>query len=753
MMIPPDLMRRLGPVWLCVCLVLLAGCSASMVRTKGNDLMTAGQYEEALAVYSEGIKSYPDSAALRAAAARARGEAVQRLTLQSAAARQVGDADRAEAILKRAAKLDPDNQRVRALLLDIERDRRQNATLQAARELVAAGRTRMALDLVNASLADDPRNTGLLAVRRKLELDARAAEPVAGLQLTDPRPVSLEFRDVGIKMMLDALSRNTGVNIILDKDVRSDLRVTVFFRDTPLADALQLIASTNQLSTKALDGNTVLIYPSTPEKAKEYDDLVFRAFHLAHADGKQILATLKAMFKLHDPQLDERLNMIMLREAPETIRLVERVIALQDVDDAEVMFDVEVMEVSSSALTELGIQYPASMSFTVLPLSGATNLTLDALKNVGSDRIGVTTPSVTVNARREVGDVNVLANPKIRAKNREKAKVMIGDKVPVFTSTSNATGFVADSVQYLDVGLKLEVEPSVQLDDQVTIKVGLEVSSLGKEVRTSSGSLAYQIGTRNATTTLNLHDGETQLLAGLISKSDRMSANRVPGVGDLPVVGRLFGSQRDDGESSEIMLAITPHIVRNVRRPDITDAEFWSGSENRTRLKPLGRTQPEDDARGGKPGSKSAPAAKAPAANATLSWEHPAVLKVGDEFELPVLLKSGVTLRGIAAQLKFPPTQLQLLDVTEGSYWQRDGKSQTLTKLVPPGEGQATLSLVRNEGDVAAGEGSAFIFKFKAIGEGSGEVAINQVTPLRASAGVAPTLAAPAALRVSVGGG
>ena len=160
-------------------------------------------------------------------------------------------------------------------------------------------------------------------------------------------------------------------------------------------------------------------------------------------------------------------------------------------------------------------------------------------------RLTVSDPLIAFNLRQQVGRSNILANPRIRVKNREKAHIHIGDKVPVITTTAGATGFVSESVNYLDVGLKLDVEPQVFLEDDVGIKVALEVSNVGQQIKTSSGTIAYQVGTRNASTTLRLHDGETQVLAGLINNEDRRNTTQVPGLANLPVAGRLFQSKEN----------------------------------------------------------------------------------------------------------------------------------------------------------------------------------------------------------------
>jgi general secretion pathway protein D len=196
-----------------------------------------------------------------------------------------------------------------------------------------------------------------------------------------------------------------------------------------------------------------------------------------------------------------------------------------------------------------------------------------------------TAPSVTAN--KTDGDVNLLANPRIRVKNREKAKVHVGDKVPVITSNVTSTGVTSESVSYLEVGLKLDVEPQVYLEGEVGIKVGLEVSNIVQQVKTATGTLTYQLGSRNATTTLRLKDGETQVLAGLISDEDRSSASKVPGLGDIPLLGRLFSSHRDENNKSEIVLLITPHILRNIERAELADIEFFAGTDAAAASQPI----------------------------------------------------------------------------------------------------------------------------------------------------------------------
>jgi general secretion pathway protein D len=748
--------------------VLLSACGAQYVRDQAQSQLQAGNYEQALKKLDEGRARFPDDVGLRSSQIDARSSAVTRLLDGASAARRAGNSASAQELLARAAAINPSDDRVSAMQLDVQRDERRKASVEQARELLAKGMRESAMLLVTTALKDSPDDSELLAIQREQELADRREE-LTTMHLVDSRPVSLDFKDVSVRMVLDVLTRNNGVNFVIDKDVRTDLRTSIYLRDTRVEDALELITSTNQLIYKVLDQGTVLIYPRTAEKMREYQDLVVRAFYLSNADVKQTATMLKTMLKIREPFVDEKLNLIMVRETPETIRLAERLIALQDLAEPEVMLDVAVLEIQRSSLTELGVKYPDSFNLT--PIAPEGGFTLGNLRSsLNRNTVNISVPGIGVNLHRDVGDANILANPRIRARNREKAKVLIGDKLPVVTTTGNVTnsGFISESVQYVDVGLKLEVEPDIHLNDDVAIKMGLEVSSLVREVKTAGGSLVYQIGSRTANTVLRLHDGETQLLAGLISNDERMSAARVPGLGDLPVVGRLFASQRDNKQRTEIVLSITPHIVRNIRRPDLNQMEFWSGTENTLRSRPLmppPSQKPKAVPAGaaGTPGAPSGagqampavPGAPPPPPNGaapdapkfSLALSGPSEVKVGDVFAVHVNLKSDVAIRGLPIELQFPRQTLEVVDAEEGAYFGRDGAQVSKTKALAQAEGRAAMSLLRHPAAGLAGEGTVATFRFKALAAGSAGLTLAASKPIS----LEPIDAgAPAAVKITV---
>jgi len=318
---------------------------------------------------------------------------------------------------------------------------------------------------------------------------------------------------------------------------------------------------------------------------------VVKAFYLANADVKQTANMIRTLVKTRDIFIDEKINLLVLKDTPHAIQLAERLIAAQDLAEPEVMLEVEVLEVGRNRLLELGLRFPDSVALSLVGAAGtAGTITLPEWLNSSSEivQLSFTNPLFLFSLRQQDDATNVLANPRIRVKNKEKARIHIGDRVPVITTTAAATGgFISESVSYLDVGLKLEVEPLIHLEDEVGIKVALEVSNIAREVRgTASGTLTYQIGTRNASTNLRLRDGETQVLAGLINDEDRRTANRVPGLGDLPVLGRLFSHTRESIGRTEVVLLITPRLLRTLARPDARSIEFSAGTEMSTGARP-----------------------------------------------------------------------------------------------------------------------------------------------------------------------
>jgi general secretion pathway protein D len=575
--------------------VLLASCATLGVDPaikEARELVAAGRAEQALALLEKASRESPRQHEFRTEYVRTRDFAVAQWLAQAELLRQGGTAEPAAELYRRVQKYDPANARAAAGLEGLEADARHRAIVAAAEKLAREEKHLEALDALRPVLAENPQHRDARRLQRIAEeKTAKPAIVTPRLKTTSTQPISLELRDVTLRAVFDTISRNTGVSFVLDRDVRAEQKTTIVLRNASPEDLIRMVLSTNQLEQKVVNETTVLVFPNTPQKLREHQELVVKSFYVANADVRQTANMIRALVKTRDIFIDEKLNLLVIKDTPNAVRLAERLIAAQDLAEPEVMLHVEVLEVGSSRLLELGIKYPDSLAYSLVGAAGVPGVvSLPEWLNRGSELVQLrfSNPLFLFSLLQQDGATSVLANPRIRVKNKEKARIHIGDRVPVITTTAAATGgFVSESVTYLDVGLKLEVEPLIYLDDEVGIKVGLEVSNIAKEVKSAtSGTLTYQIGTRNANTVLRLRDGETQVLAGLISDEDRRSAQRVPGAGDLPVIGRLFSSTRDNLAKTEIVLLITPRLVRTLARPDARSVEFAAGTESSTGAAP-----------------------------------------------------------------------------------------------------------------------------------------------------------------------
>ncbi|HYS12697.1 MAG TPA: secretin N-terminal domain-containing protein, partial [Burkholderiaceae bacterium] len=568
-------------------IVVLAGCAAQKSYHEGQELLAQGRNEAALARLQTAVQTDPRNVEYRLAFLTARDRVTRDFLDQAQRAVARNETNEALRLYQRALEFDSNNSRAREGIAAVERDRRHADLLKEAEQALARGDLEGVAVRLRQILTENPDHPGARALQRKISEDSPRVGTPPQLTAALRKLVTIEFKEAPVRQVFEVLSRMSGLNFVFDRDVRTDLRSTIFLRNTSVESVINLLLLTNQLEQRVVDANTIIIYPNTPAKVREYQQLVVRSFLLATADAKVVANTIRTIVKSRDVIVDEKLNMIIVRDSPEAVRLAERLVYLHDAPEPEVMLEVEVLEVKRSHLLDLGITWPGQISFAPLPSTttsttdGTTtgNLTLRDLRNLNSSTIGVTIDPTTIQARQQITDSNLLANPRIRARNREKAKILIGDRLPTITSTSTATGFVAETVTYIDAGLKLDVEPTIYPDGEIAIKIALEVSNIVSQIQTRSGTIAYQLGTRSASTTLRLKDGENQVLAGLIQDDERTSANRVPGLGSIPVLGRLFGGQSDGNAKTEIVLSITPRLVRNVQRPDAAMAHFDAGTE------------------------------------------------------------------------------------------------------------------------------------------------------------------------------
>jgi general secretion pathway protein D len=429
------------------------------------------------------------------------------------------------------------------------------------------------------------------------------------LNLKSTKPITLKFKDAKLKEVFSILAQLSGINFVFDDAVK-DVNISLFLENATFQQAMEIITGMQKLGKKVLNENTIILYPKSPEKYKQYEDLYLQTFYLNKLDAKKAVNLIRTMLQVKKIYVNEEMNALVIRDTPEVVEVARKILEANDVPDAEVLLEVEVFELSKDnaetfgmALSKysatLGVTTPTAQgggffsdtlgSTTTTSTSGTTTVTPPNVSNLLSlfafkgYNGYLTVPNATFNFGKTLASGETLSNPKIRVKNREKAKFNVGTRVPITTTSSPSGGGVSVNVQYVDVGVKVNAEPTIQLNNEVSIKLGLEVSSILSRSTVGgadSATTVVTIGTRNLDTVLSLKDGETSIIGGLIQKQKTDSKSKVFLLGDIPFLGALFTNTNDTTSKNELMLAITPRIVRGVTVPENDVAAFWSGRED-----------------------------------------------------------------------------------------------------------------------------------------------------------------------------
>jgi general secretion pathway protein D len=750
----PGHLRRIAAL---AAALVLAGCAGEAAYKEGLRLIDQGQYEQGLAMLEQATQENPSDNRFRMALISNRGAAAERLIQMGLAAEASDRPKEAEALYRRALGVDPNNSRALEALRIVEKVETQNEVVKQAQGALAKKDLDQASALVSGVLQANPRHKGALALQAQIE-QARAKEITALPQLKSrfTKPVTLEFRDANVKMVFDVLARTSGINFVFDKDVKADTKVTIYVRNVAVEDAIDLLLIQSQLEKKVLSDNSVLIYPNTPQKLKEFQDLVIRSFYLGNGDAKQTLNLIKTIIKTKDVYVDDRLNLLVMRDTPEAIRLAEKLINAQDMAEPEVLLEMEVLEINRGKTLAMGIAWPST--FTVLPLTGppltVSDLPFYAGGSLSGNQVQIDT-NLIARLRQDNSLSNLISNPRIRVKNRDKARVLIGNREPVVTTQVTAgTGatVTSDTVQYLDIGVKLEIEPTVLLDDEVSMKVNLEVSSRGRDVTSASGNTYFAVNTRTVNTVLRLRDGETALMMGFIQDDTTDSRGGVPGLVDIPIVSKLFSTGTTGWTKNEIVFSVTPRVVRNLKRLDANNTEFWSGTEGALRTRPpvlqsalpgaappaaaplpAPRPAPGAEAPPAPPAEPDTAAAPPPAdvavAPATapppapsgqpmvVSFAGPAEARVGEEVRVTLNASAPDPLTAFGMVLRFDATNLEVVKVEEGTLFRQGGATTTFTHNVNRVAGRVVANIKREAESGARGDGSLLTVTFRVIGK------------------------------------
>lgn len=577
-------MKRLTKTTTILLCALLASCVSYNAYQSGKNAERVKNWDEAVIQYEKALEISPDNVRYRIDLQRARLEASRAhfekgKSLEDAARgasgreEQVRLAQLASTELEVTVKLDPTNQ-------------------YAAVEL---GKTiGMLTDLSRASAGET-----IDDVKRRAKASSITKEKPPELVPSSDQPITLTFpRETPVRDIYKALGNAFGINMMFDQALKDD-RISIELKDVTAQQALERVMQAANHFYKALDDHTIIIIPDNPQARRDYEDLVIRTFYLSNGDAELVTNVVRTMLEARNVFPLKALNAITIRDTADKVRIAEKIIEANDKAKAEVVVDVELVQLDLDKARELGfVLTGTSGSLTPLSPTDKGNVALTAgtindLRRLNSGLISFSIPGAAYSAVKSIGNSQLLANPELRISEGEKASLHIGNRIPVpvtsfptISSGTPQTGLTQQitSYQYQDVGIKVAIEPRVHHNREVTLKLTVEVSNQGPDapgtgVGTGQAAQPTFI-TRTIESTIRLKDGETNFLAGLIQQNDTDSDQKTPFLGDLPVIGRLFTNNKKRTTRTDLVLTMTPHIIRI---PDITEddmAPMWVGTQN-----------------------------------------------------------------------------------------------------------------------------------------------------------------------------
>src|ERR1700694_2176536 len=733
-------MRRWGSLCLCVSFGLLAsGCPKGKTDySQGKTAESLEDYDAALAYYQKALKAEPHNANYKIKLNQIRFEAGQLHVKQGLSLRKKGDLQGAAAEFQRAGAIDPSSPVA-------EQELRKTVEMIAEKNRAADAA---------AEPPTDPSQPSLAAMPPEIKPLSRA-------------PINLKMSN-DAKIVFDTIGKLAGLTIIYDPDFPAR-RIPVDLNNVTLEQALEIVSMESKAFWKPITENIIFVAPDQPQKRRDYEEQVVKTFYLSNTvqpqDLTEIVTGLRQLLDLKRIQQLNAQNAIIVRDTPDKLAIADKMI--HDIDKAkpEVVIEVSVIEARVDRARSLGIQPGQSASIAVVPRGTTTTttpntngtpsstnnngqITVQALGHLtGADYL-VTVPSFTANALLNDSTTKIIQNPEVRSVDGQPAKLRIGDRVPIATGSFQAgvgvggaagTGFVNPLVntqfQYQDVGVNVDITPRVHPNHEISMKGSVEVSSVTGQ-QTIGGIQQPIISQRKLDHEIRLKEGEATVLGGLITRSDTKSLSGWPGLARIPFLRYFFSESIHNTEDDEILIILTPHIVR---MPEWTRANLrplYTGSESQvqvrreTEVRSPNAVPPSTGAPPTAPPSLGAPTTAPSGTNAAQIRFEPRSLslKVGQQQTIGIVVENVNDLFSIPFLLQYNPAVLSMEEVQHGGFLSGGTQEIAIVSHDDKEHGQSIISATRQPNTAGvSGTGTIMGIVVKGIAPGTSNLSIVQV--------------------------
>jgi len=746
-----------------------AGCGASRSYNRAENSARQGDWDAAVEYYRRAVQQSPERSDYKIALERAMINASHQHLNQAQLAEARGELEEALREYRRASDFDPPNRQLAAKVMEIERRIREQYESRPANNIA------------------------------QLREQARQAGPPPLIKLNEVLP-EIRFNNTSIRDILNTIANITGINITYDRDYQ-DRAYTVLLTGVTLDQALNQILSANQLFYKVLNQNTIMVIPDTAQKRANYEEQVIRTFYVSHADATELAQMINQIIRVPAMAVQPMIapnktnNTITIRATTAVAAIIEKMIESNDKPRAEIVIDVQILEVSRERAKQFGLDlsnYQINAIFspesdprgTTGGTTPTATLNTTPSFNLNTVTRGVSTadfylavPSAVIRFLETDSDTKLVAKPQLRGAEGQKITLNLGDDIPipstVFTplATGGANTNPLTSFNYRTVGIVVEMTPRVTIEGDVILDLSVENSTKGVDVNVAGSNLP-SFGTRKVVTRLRLRDGEANLLAGLLREDERRTLRGVPGVLRLPIVNKLFASNDTDIRTTDIVMLLTPRIVRTQEITASDLSPIFIGTQQNLGLNgppPLiaapaepapgapaapaapGAVPPAQPAPapapapvqpgapnappGGAanaapgvsivpPGSSPIPGTTAVTAAPTPSASAPAVAPAGAQlivtppgtdfrvgagpYTVAISATNASRLSGMSLTMTFNPAALRVRAVQEGSFMRAGGAQATFTQMVDASTGRIDIAIVRT-GDATGVAGTGLL--------------------------------------------
>ena len=729
-----------------IVLALSSGCAASSAFKRGKKFEKLRNYDEALANYRTAYEEDPKNHEYRLYFERARAQAAIAHLDFGRKLREVGKLEEALVEFRHSAEIDSSNPVASQEIAGtekaiLERERKQDEEKRKLAEIVE-------------------RN--------------KVVTPRESLGTVNTTPIVLKLTG-DLKRAFESIAKISGINVIFDSDLGQKLttQVPVDLNNVTVIEALDLLALQTKTYWAVVNPNTIIVTNDNQQTRQFYEEQIIKTFYLgntlATADLQEVLNTLRTLLDLRKVGVINSQNAIVIRDTADKIAMAEKILLSIDKAKPEVLIDVAVLEVDRSYKQTLGITPPTSITAANPPGSTGTTVSIKDADKLGSGNFYFTIPTATFMASRT--NAKVLQNPSLRASDGKVAKLRIGTQQPVaqgsFQPTFGGTVGGSPVVQFttIDVGVDLDFTPRVLMNRDVAMNVVVKVKTInGFEIL--SGNRYPILSNRSVEHDIRLKEGESSVIGGIITDSDSVGTSGIPGVERVPLLKYLFATETKERQEGELIIVITPHIVR---LPDFADSDLeslaimGSGISPRFIGKPVqlgnGKAAEAKPAAPGagmpapvQSGPAPAPAVPPAASQQSISTlpvprlafvklaASPAEVSVGGKFTIAVSIENAADAGAATFAVTFNPKALKLVSAQDGGFLGQGGQPSSLSPKIDNDNGTAAVSLTRPAGSPGvSGSGILANLQFEAVGAGIATITFSQASVADASQTPLPT--------------